>query len=233
MVIVVSRTIKTLEDLEDALDKESSWRNKEIEQIKLKIKSISSEVEIGKNLTLEEKSLILILYADWEGFINTAANLYVRYVFAQKLPLIKLKTGFWEVQINPSFNNFNNMRSQKAKTEFLENLRSQFQCTSYRNYSDTHKKRYITTNSNLNSDTFMGIIKVLSLDESEFELSQNFIDSILLSYRNELAHGDRGTDVDFSQMVDTITHITMLMQKFKESIINAASNELYLIDDDE
>ena len=31
------KKIKTLEDLEDALDKESAWRNKEIAQIKLKI----------------------------------------------------------------------------------------------------------------------------------------------------------------------------------------------------
>lgn len=225
------KKIKTLEDLEDALDKESAWRNKEIAQIKLKIANkieVVNEGDRSQPLTIEDKGLILILYADWEGFINTSANLYVRFVFAQNVPLKDLKTGFWEIQIHPSFENFKNISSQKAKKEFLDNLRNQFSRTKYRSYANEHKKRYIGTNSNLNSATFMGILDILGLNVNDFHLNNQFIDSLLLNYRNELAHGERGDDVKFSDMMDTVEHVRKLMNKFKESIIKAARDKLYL-----
>ena len=99
-----------------------------------------NEGDRSQPLTIEDKGLILILYADWEGFINTSANLYVRFVFAQNVPLKDLKTGFWEIQIHPSFENFKNISSQKAKKEFLDNLRNQFSRTKYRGYANEHKK---------------------------------------------------------------------------------------------
>ena len=80
---MMSRQIKTVEDLEDAITKEYSWRGKEIEQIRIRVKNSNNGNGKGRPLTLEEKSWILILYANWEGFINVAANLYVQYVFAQ------------------------------------------------------------------------------------------------------------------------------------------------------
>ena len=225
---MISRQIKTVEDLEDAITKEYSWRGKEIEQIRIRVKNSNNGNGKGRPLTLEEKSWILILYANWEGFINVAANLYVQYVFAQGIPLIKLKTGFWEIQIHPSFENFKNIRSQDAKKKFLDQLRESFSLTRFREYKNDHKKRYISTNSNLDSETFMGILDILSLNESKFDLSKNFIDSILLNYRNGLAHGERGYDVDFSDMLDTIDYITKLMKEFQECIIDAAQKKTYL-----
>ena len=55
-----------------------------------------------------------------------------------------------------------------------------------------------------------------------------FVNSLLLNYRNELAHGERGDDVKFSDMMDTVEHVRKLMNKFKESIIKAARDKLYL-----
>ena len=55
------KKIKTLEDLEDALDKESAWRNKEIAQIKLKIANkieVVNEGDRSQPLTIEDKGFL-------------------------------------------------------------------------------------------------------------------------------------------------------------------------------
>lgn len=73
--------IKNLEDLQDKIDKELSWRRKELVQIKFNVSS-TTEGTFKSDFAL--RSGVILLYADWEGFIRNISNYYVIYVFSRK-----------------------------------------------------------------------------------------------------------------------------------------------------
>jgi hypothetical protein len=81
--------IRTLTQLQDALDKEMSWRHKEILGLKLSVRNAgqlpqSSIVRAG----------VALLYAHWEGFIKNSSLLYLNYVNNQGLCYKELQSCF-------------------------------------------------------------------------------------------------------------------------------------------
>lgn len=69
--------IRTLGQLQDALDSEMSWRLKEIADLKSNVKSTSG---LARSTLIRAGTALL--YAHWEGFIKAASSAYVLFLKA-------------------------------------------------------------------------------------------------------------------------------------------------------
>lgn len=222
----MSKKLDSIEKLENKLDQEISWRKKELEILRLKCKD--------ENLSfLDKKAIVLLLYADWEGFVKYAANCYVRYVFSQvsvkqDRPLAIFKTGFWELAVQDSLHKLINSKSEKqaVNKELFDKLSERFNEKNI----PTNKKEYIYTQNNLDHKAFNEIIRVIGLNESDFTISGQHPEDLLVKSRNVYAHGERRNDeINIEILEDRILYILDLMERFKLKIIEAADKELYLI----
>ena len=218
--------IKTINELIDKLDCESAWRKKEIVQAKFLIDKESENIP----LSFMQKSAILLVYANWEGFINKAANYYTVYVFSQKIPFPLLKTGFLEIKLQQRkcFDPIMNSQKQVVRKRFVDSLDDELHSKYIPNFQDEIGRRYISTDSNLTSEVFNNILELLGIDSSDFFTKSNLIDSILLNYRNSLAHGERGYGIELDNFGEVADHILKLMDKFKDSLIDSAIKKDYI-----
>ena len=62
-----------IEEFQDFLDRDLAWRKLEISQLFMILNTVESKEIIGK-------SMILLLYAHWEGFIKKSSKCYLKYV---------------------------------------------------------------------------------------------------------------------------------------------------------
>jgi hypothetical protein len=65
------------EQLENLLDEDLGWRKVEISDLLFLAKETQKEVVL--------KSVILLLYAHWEGYIKKSSKLYIKYISEKKL----------------------------------------------------------------------------------------------------------------------------------------------------
>lgn len=210
--------IKKIEKLQDLLDKDLSWRRKELIDIKLLIHST-------KNPTLCRAGIAL-LSAHFEGFIKQAANYYIVYVASQNIKISLLNTNFAAIYTAKLFSQCfeSNKITVYKKTidDFLEK---------YSN--ETFKIKYleedpiIKTGGNPSSTVVRNIFDSIGLDFSPYETKINFIDSDLLSNRHGIVHGNK-TYIEISDFDTTFKVITDIMVQFSEQVIYGAINKIYL-----
>ena len=67
--------IRTIQDLQDALDKELSWRIFELSHLR-KALALPGQKEQASLI----RASVAMLYAHWEGFIKQSASYYLDYV---------------------------------------------------------------------------------------------------------------------------------------------------------
>lgn len=76
-----------LEQFEDFLSEDLSWRKMEISQLFRLINS-------SENKDVLIKSSVLLLYAHWEGYIKKSSKYYLKYVSEKKVKIKNLTTNF-------------------------------------------------------------------------------------------------------------------------------------------
>lgn len=212
--------IRTLEELQDAIDKEMAWRKRELSAIKSNIAQARS---FAKDTAL--RSGIALLYAHWEGAIKNVASYYLTYVSCQNLPYNKLKSNFLAISLSEQLKQFKNT----GKTTIHVNIVNQiFDSTTKR--SNIPQEGIIKTKSNLNSEIFIEIMATIGLNCDAYEGSYVLIDSVLLEMRNKIAHGERieALSLDEKRYNEIHDKIIELMHIFSTQVSNAASLKEYL-----
>src|SRR5690554_1084686 len=84
------------EQLEDFLDDDLNWRKREITELLFIAKEKNSEVIF--------KSLILLLYSHWEGYIKKSSKLYFKYIVEKKIVLRNLSPNFKAAALKNNIN---------------------------------------------------------------------------------------------------------------------------------
>ncbi|MGK4118233.1 MAE_28990/MAE_18760 family HEPN-like nuclease [Lysinibacillus capsici] len=213
--------IQTLEKLEDKIDADFAWRKKELETISIELKSAG---DLKKKTLI--RSGVTLLYAHWEGFIRNISNYYIIYICCKRVPIGHLENNFKIFKYTTDINNIKNSNKKSYQIEFINKLYSNEDETFFIKYKDEKGKRFINTNSNLNYELFSQIIEILGL-QNNYLTYENFIDFTLLSYRNEIAHGefDRNDSYDFE---DIYAKVIFIMEDYKSQIIEAATEKKFL-----
>ncbi|TCU65642.1 hypothetical protein EV204_11734 [Tissierella praeacuta] len=213
--------IRTINDLQDLIDKELGWRKKELISIK---SNVVQSRKFAKNIAI--RSGITLLYAHWEGAIKNIATYYLCFVSCRKIAYKDLKKNFLAISINRELREYKETNKATLHNKIINMLFDRMEETSNIPYEDI-----IKTNSNLNSNVFSEIMCTIGLDSSQYESSYTLIDEVLLNMRNKIAHGERLEEIslDEERFIEIYDIILNLINLFANQVSNAACLEEYKV----
>ena len=208
--------IRSLIELQDELDKEMSWRVKEIAAMK---SSVTAANALGRNTVI--RAGIALSYAHWEGFIKNTSEAYLAFLNGKKIPYKELQDCFVAL----------GLRSEIAKARHKSDATVAMSAVDFiRNEGDSKSsfalKHAVDTKSNLNSEVFDGIARSLNISVGFYEPRYKFIDESLLGRRNKAAHGEY-LDINHEDWKTIADEVLKLLRQFKNDIENCASSETY------
>lgn len=209
--------IRTLEQLEDSISDEISWRKQELTTARKLVQQTTGSVQ-----TAHLRTGVLILYAHWEGWIKNVARLYVRYVNTRAPAFDQLSTAFLGHALKVRLSSVQDSSTALTHNGFAEFL--QLGLGEKARLDET----LVRTNSNLSSSVLGDVLARLGLfARSEYSTRANLIDEELVARRNAIAHGQYLdlTPADFMQLQ---SDVIALLELFTDDIRNAASEQKYL-----
>lgn len=212
--------VRTLNELQDLIDKDLSWRKRELTTIKFNVKRSK---KIAKDTAI--RAGIALLYAHWEGSIKSIATYYLCFVSCQKLPYSDMKKNFLAISSKNDIALFRETNKATLHNEIIKVLFSKYKQPSLIPYDNI-----IKTQSNLNSEVFKEIMATIGLDFSAYENSFKLIDETLLKARNCIAHGERleQLSLDEARFNEIYDQINKLICFFAIQVSDAASLKEYL-----
>lgn len=208
--------IRTIEELQNRLDYEFSWRLKEIANLKIVVRASES---MSKATAV--RAAIPLLYGHWEGFIKKASTCYLQFVNGQALRYSELKTCFVVFGVKKKIEELASSKTTDVSVAALDFLRDQM------NERATLKiESAIRTEFNLSSKVFRNIAHSIGIETAPYESRYHLIDESLLSRRNHIAHGEH-LDVDADGFRGLADEVLLLLRSFKTDIENAVSMNAY------
>lgn len=210
--------IRSLTDLQDALDKGLSWRMREVAYIKSNAKSAKSYAQAAYL-----RAGVPLIYAHWEGFVKEASESYLSYVANQKLRYGELASCFVVFGAKKHVANLVHSRQSAVNIEAVEFIRA-----SEGIQSDLVLSNAVNTESNLSSTVFGNIAMSLGVPVDRYTTFANLIDKSLLDRRNKIAHGEY-LDIDSQAFESLADEVLDLLRMYKTDIENLASTKAYQI----
>lgn len=211
--------INTVEELQDILDEDLSWRKKELIDIKRLVNSDD------RNKDFFIRAGIALLSAHFEGFIRNAAKYYVIFVSCQKIPIKDIKNNFISLKLKKKIIECGLTEKCSIHTTLFDKL-DQIK-SGYFGMKFSEGYRIIETNSNPTSKVFEEIVKSIGLSFFLFDIKKKYIDYNMLSKRHEIVHGEK-TILDKEDFIETYMQIMDTIESFKKIIIEAAEGKEYL-----
>jgi len=207
--------IRTLTQLQEALDAEMSWRIKEISHFKL-----ATKTQPNTSRTFVRAGVTLV-YAHWEGFIKSASESYLNFVENQGHKYRDLKTCFAVFGLKAKLVALRDSRKAKPNIDVLDFVISEIDRPAKMGMSSA-----IDTESNLTSKIFSNIATSLDISTSSYETKFKLIDESLVHRRNKVAHGEY-LDLPLEEFMNLADEVLQMMRSYKTDIENAASLQGY------
>lgn len=221
------------EQFESFLQEDLGWRKKEISDLYMICLSNKNEVLL--------KSIILILYAHWEGYIKKSSKLYIKYVVEKKVKIEDLTPNFKAIalksNISKCIENYDKL-TLAHELDFMNKYESmgnkKFKISI--DIDDDLESDIINTNHNLKPKVFKNIINILGLKYNDaYEIREMYISKNLLSNRNIIGHGSKfnlENQVDFELTINDIDKlksiIINILDFHKDTLLDYVENEFYL-----
>lgn len=247
------------DDFEEDIYEDLRWRKNEIQNFFTELKY--PDVDIVGQQILEKairKSLILLIYSHWEGFIKRGAKRYLKYIVDKKVPLKDLQDCFKILIMKGNFTSVSSVIRQSEKESFsfdiykkvIEDYNSKLTKVFFLNI-DMNKEKdgsVIDTAGNLKAEIFIKIYNCLGIPfykcleenpEVDFidthgkdcSFITQILDKTLLLSRNHIAHGNKHnvlTLLEMERLGALKNLIFSLMDKFADDILTFSENEFYL-----
>jgi len=211
------KKLQSLSRLQDYLDKDFSWRLKELADLKLAVRR--PDALLRKTLI---RAAVPLLYAHWEGFVKNATTAYVNFVDSQRLRYDELASCFITFGVKRRLAELSASRQAASNIATVE-----FFLTGLGERANLKLPRAVDTESNLSSTVFENIAISVGLQTAPYETRYNFMDESLLKRRNTIAHGDY-LNLDSADCRKLIDGVTTMLRAYKTDIENAASTSSYL-----
>ncbi len=199
-------------DMEESL----SWRVNEIVTLKNLLREDNNVPVV--------KTLIVMLYAHFEGFFRDCLECYIRYINSTELSLNYFNDSVITASLNREYAAFENMnRKCKELTsvppaeEFLHKFHRRKELTQklasdYLNRKIRIDEKIINTKSNLDYGVVQENMYVLGLDYDYFSDKQSTITK-LVRLRNSVAHGSQKEPIEFTEFEKIETDIFEVMEE--------------------
>ncbi|MBY3537517.1 hypothetical protein HFN68_32245 [Rhizobium laguerreae] len=207
--------IRTIDQLQDALDKEMSWRLKEVVAF-----SVASKAN-GPERKYFIRAGVALLYAHWEGFVKNSSELYLSFVGGRGLNYNQLKSCFSVFGLKSKLQMLAASRQSQANIDAFDFILQELGSKARLQLGSA-----INTESNLTSKVFSNIATSLDINLSTYSSRFNLIDESLVHRRNKIAHGEF-IDIGGKEFGELLDDILQIMREYKTDLENAASTEAY------
>jgi hypothetical protein len=194
-----------LERCYDEIDAARVRRARELSDIKYRFAS-SSEPDPSN---INSKAVIVLAYANWEGFYNECARAYIR--FLQECGG-KIRDRDWMMLVGALNADLESLKdrnhSDEARHEFVGNLKTHLECG-----FDAISSGFIEAKSNLNFARLSWCFSVLSLDLTPLQRFRIKLDKELVQWRHSVAHGDQPdlSTLDINDHIDFASRLLIVL----------------------
>lgn len=216
-------------DMEEAL----YWRKSEL----MSLKSLLNE---GNRVPVI-KTLIVMLYAHFEGFFKDCLECYVDYINSTDMKLNNFADAIITASLNREYSSFEDL-NRKCKeltttppTEaFLHKYHRRKELTQkfmsdYLNKKIRIDEKIINTKSNLDYGVMQENMYVLGLDYNYFSDKQNVITK-LVRLRNSVAHGSQKEPIESAEFEKMEKDIFEIMEEIIKYLFQFCLEKKYLRD---
>jgi len=203
--------IRTVEQLNQALSDDFSWRRLELSNMRALV-SRPSENDVFI------RSGVAIMYAHWEGFVKRASTCYLEFINRQGLSYKQLASNIIALAFRGRLNAATESNKIALYVSVIDDI-----TTGMDQKCVLPWERVINTKSNLSSRVLREIISMLGLDYGPYITKEYIVDEQLLAARNNIAHGEWLT-ISLSQYESLHYQVLELMSLFRAQVDTAASN---------
>ncbi len=227
-----------IEDFQDFLEKDLAWRKMEISQLFMILNAAETKDIVGK-------SIILLLYAHWEGFIKKSSKYYLRYVSEKRIALNALTRNFEAIMLKKFARECIDQDSKNLAKEFAF-MDAQYKRSNKPFHVDIDvdnefDDELIDTQHNLSSKVLKGIIQIVGISyNNAIQTRETFLDVNLLKHRNAIGHGsqikqteEEISPLDFARIVKLKDFVVSMLDYYAEVLLKYVDEELYLAANEE
>lgn len=222
------------EQFEKFLQDDLSWRKKEISDLYMICLN-------NNNKEVLFKSMILILYAHWEGYIKKSSKLYIKYIAEKKTKIGDLTPNFKAIVLKSNVNKcIENCENLTLSNEL--DFMNKYQIMANKKFKlnidpdNDRESDIINTHNNLKPKVFKNIINILGLKYNDaYKVRENYISNNLLAGRNAIGHGSKFNleeQLDFNLTINDLEKlksiIVCILDFHKEILLDYVENEFYL-----
>jgi RiboL-PSP-HEPN len=198
----------------DEIDAARMRRARELSEIKFKFTATA-----GPDLLyIGSRSVIVLTYANWEGFYNECARVYIRFLKGLGK---RVRETDWMLLLGAFHADLESLRdrhhSDTSRMEFVKNLQSLLECG-----FDKFDGRVIAAKSNLDFARLSQNYDLLNFDIAPMQPYRNRLDKELVKWRHSVAHGDPPdlSAVDISGHIDfTAELLSVLSDTFQQEMV--------------
>lgn len=164
-----------LDVLESELTDDLAWRKSEINRL-FQIAEMPSAGENERVHTAILKSLTLLVYSHWEGYIKRSALAYLEFIVRQEIVLNNLTPNFHVISLKKSIKKVANAHPPNGKNTInigevlrhlveVEEIKTKifFIKTNFNNPEKQKDNSVIDTGSNLNKETYAKILEIIGV----------------------------------------------------------------------
>lgn len=210
--------LRSLSELEQAVDRETAWRKRELATILFQAREARSS-----KAPTALRAGVALLYAHWEGWIKNIATFYIEFVAQQRLTYEQLSTPLLAVALKRKMTELGEATTAGPHIDFAVFLRSELSGAARLNAQGA-----VITEANLSSALLRDIVRRLGLDYQPYELQANLIDQGLLYRRNNIAHG-KYLEVGLTEFELLHAGITGLLRRFAAEALDHAATSSYRV----
>ncbi len=212
--------IRSETELNDFLDTELAWRKKEL----INLRSFVDKQHGKRTDKTMLRCAVVLLYAQWEGFVKEASKAYLYYVFLLERKYLNLNNNFIALSLKKKLSNLDitSFQLYRNTVDFLlidANLQN--------NIEPPNIEIEVDTQSNLNPKVLKEIVSKLGFDYSLYEAKEKPIIDKLLEMRNKIAHGNK-EDIVYADYLILHEGVFEMINILKNQIDNAVSLKQYL-----
>lgn len=224
------------EEFQEFLENDLAWRKMEISQLFMILNTSQAKDVVGK-------SIILLLYAHWEGFIKRSSKYYLRFISEKRINVNKLTRNFEAIMLKKYARECIDLDSKNLAKEFA--------------FMDAQQKRhnrpfgikidvdnefddeFIDTQHNLSSKVFRGIVQIIGINyNNAIKIRENYLDSNLLKHRHAIGHGNQMKSaeemqqLDFERIVQLKNFVFSMLDYYTEILLKYVDEGFYLAQND-
>ncbi len=198
-----------------AIDSARLQRVKELSEVKRMFRTVSAV----DPRVIASKSVVVLAYANWEGFYNQCVGYYLDFLCDLN---IKVADASWLMLVGALSGDFDALRAKNhslnGRREFITQLKSKMDCR-----FDLFDRSVVMARSNLDFSRLRASLALLNLSELPFNPIRIRLDKELVGWRHGVAHGDSPdlSDVNVSEHIDFTDELMLLVSGTFQSAVVA------------